>query len=340
MSFPTAPLGRNGPRVTRCGLGLMGLSVFYGAPKPDHERLALLDQAYEMGQRFWDTADMYGDNEDLLGKWFAANPGKRSNVFLATKFANKTLPDGSRTVDSTPEYAREACEKSLQRLGLPSVDLYYVHRVDLKTPIESTMKALVELKNEGKIKYIGLSEVSSSTLRRAYAVHPVTAVQIEYSPFALEVENQNGTHLLATARELGVAVVGYSPLGRGLFGGALRSPDDFDDGDFRKFAPRYSKENFPQNLKLVDQLTEIANEKGFTPAQLTLAWLMAQGEDIFPIPGTTNHKRLVENAGSMKLKMLDEEVQAIRALVNAADVSGLRYPEVFMSFCYADTPAL
>ncbi|KAH6613014.1 NADP-dependent oxidoreductase domain-containing protein [Boeremia exigua] len=340
MSFLTAPLGRNGPHVPRIGLGLMGLSIFYGATKPDSQRLALLDKAHDLGQRFWDTADMYGDNEDLLGKWFAANPNKRSDIFLATKFANKTLPDGSSAVDSTPEYARTACEKSLQRLGLPSVDLYYVHRVDLKTPIEKTMEALVELKNEGKFKYIGLSEVSSSTLRRAHAVHPITAVQIEYSPFALEAENENGTYLLATARELGVAVVCYSPLGRGLFGGALRSPDNFEQSDFRKHLPRFSQESFSKNIKLVDQLTEVADEKGVTPGQLTLAWLLAQGEDIFPIPGTTSQERLAENGHSVTINLTEDETAKVRKLVDAADVSGSRYPEAFMSLCYADTPVL
>ncbi|PSN73995.1 aldo-keto reductase, putative [Corynespora cassiicola Philippines] len=340
MSLPTAPLGRNGPQVTRCGLGLMGLSIAYGAIKPDSERLALLDRAYETGVRFWDTADMYGDNELLIAKWFQANPDKRQNIFLATKFANRLFPDGSRAVDSTPEYAKEALETSLRRLNLPSVDLYYVHRVDLKTPIEKTMEAMVELKNQGKFKYIGLSEVSSSTLRRAHAIHPITAVQVEYSPFALEIENENGTDLLKTARELGVAIVAYSPLGRGLFTGAIKSLADLEEGDFRRMIPRFSEENFPKNVKLVDQLTEVAKKKGVTPGQLTLAWLLAQGEDVFPIPGTTNQARLLENVESMKIQLSKEENREIRKLVDTADVKGERYPEGFVQFNFGDTPAL
>jgi len=339
MSLPTAPLGKNGPLVNRLGLGLMGLSVFYGTPKPDPERLALLDAAYEMGERFWDTADMYGDNEDLLGKWFKANPEKRKHIFLATKFANKGHADGSYTTDTSPEYTKQACATSLQRLGLPSVDLYYVHRMDGVTPIEKTVQAMVELKNEGKIKYLGLSECSSATLRRAHAVHPITAVQVEYSPFSLEIESEQ-INLLQTCRELGVAVVAYSPLGRGLISGQYTSPDDFEKNDMRTFLPRFSKENFPKNLKLVDQLNKVAKEKGATTSQLTLAWLMAQGEDIFPIPGTQRLERLKENVGSLKVHLSKDEEQAIRKAVDAAEVGGFRYPETYMTGLYADTPEL
>lgn len=339
MSLPKSQLGKNGPQVNRLGFGLMGLSAFYGTTKPDSERLALLDEAYAIGERFWDSADMYGDNEDLLGKWFKANPDKRADIFLATKFANKTNPDGTRSIDSSPEYCKSACAKSLSRLGLPSVDLYYCHRLDQKTPIEKTVQAMVELKNEGKIKYLGLSECSSDSLRRAHAVHPITAVQVEYSPFALEIESKQ-VDLLRTCRELGVAVVAYSPLGRGMFTGTLRSPDDFEEGDFRKFAPRFSKENFPKNLKLVDQLSEMAKKKAVTPTQLVLAWLMAQGEDIFPIPGTTKLDRLKENVGSFNVKLNKDEEREIRAACEAAEIGGMRYPENFMAACYADTPAL
>ncbi|KAJ4294496.1 hypothetical protein N0V90_008187 [Kalmusia sp. IMI 367209] len=317
----------------------MGLSVFYGKPKPDSERLALLDAAYELGERFWDTADMYGDNEDLLGKWFKANPEKRSHIFLATKFANRKMDDGSFKIDSSPEYAKQACAKSLQRLGLPNVDLYYVHRLDKKTPIEKTVQALVELKNEGKFKYLGLSECSSDSLRRAHAVHPITAVQVEYNPFALEIESKQ-INLMRTARELGVAIVAYSPLGRGMFTGQYSSPDDFEDGDFRKFAPRFSKENFPKNLKLVDHLAELAKKKSVATGQLVLAWLLAQGEDIFPIPGTQRLERLKENVGSLDVKLSTEEEQEIRQAVEAAEAGGQRYPDAYMSVLYADTPAL
>ncbi|KAH6639134.1 NADP-dependent oxidoreductase domain-containing protein [Boeremia exigua] len=335
MSIPTAPLGRNGPQVTRLGFGLMGLSIAYGTLKPDSERLALLDQAYALGELSWDSSDLYGDNEDLLGKWFAANPSKRKDIFLATKFG---ISQGGAVVDSSPEYCLDACAKSLARLGVECIDLYYCHRVDQKTPIERTVEAMVQLKNEGKIKYLGLSEVSSDTLRRAYKVHPISAVQVEYSPFALEIEKQ--IDLLKTCRELGVAVVAYSPLNRGMLTGAFKGPEDFEEGDFRSYAPRFSKENFPKNLKLVKQLSTIAEKKGCSPGQLTLAWLMAQGEDIFPIPGTTKVERLKENLGAFNVSLSEQEEKEIRGMVEAADVGGERYPEAFMQHCYADTPPL
>ncbi|KAJ4357830.1 uncharacterized protein N0V89_002406 [Didymosphaeria variabile] len=339
MSLKTAPLGKNGPQVNRLGFGLMGLSVFYGKPKPDSERLALLDAAYEMGERFWDTADMYGDNEDLLGKWFKANPKKREHIFLATKFANRKMDDGSFKIDSTPEYAKQACYKSLERLGLPNVDLYYVHRLDRVTPIEKTVRAMVELKNEGKFKHLGISECSAESLRRAHAVHPITAVQVEYHPFALDIESEQ-IDLLRTARELGVAIVAYSPLSRGMFTGAYKSPDDFEEGDFRKKAPRFSKENFPKNLKLVDQFAELANKKGVATGQLVLAWELAQGEDVFPIPGTQRLERLKENVDALKVTLSKEEEQELRKVMNAADVAGNRYMDSYMSLTYADTPPL
>ncbi|KAH4969046.1 hypothetical protein HBH70_071360 [Parastagonospora nodorum] len=335
MTLPKAPLGANGPQVTRLGFGLMGLSVFYGAAKPDSERLALLDQAHALGELFWDSSDMYGDNEDLLGKWFAANPSKRSDIFLATKFAVKE----GHVIDSSPEYVKVACAQSLKRLGVDVIDLYYCHRVDQKTPIEKTVAAMKELKDEGKIKYLGLSEVSSATLRRAHKIHPISAVQVEYSPFALDIESKQ-IDLLRTCRELGVAVVAYSPLNRGMLAGALKGPEDFEEGDFRAFAPRFSKENFPKNLKLVDQLSAIAAKKNVTPSQSTLAWLMAQGEDIFPIPGTTKLERLKENLGSFDVKLSAQEEKEIRKAVEEAEVGGERYPESFMKMCYADTPPL
>tara|TARA_R110002003_G_scaffold448_8_gene19873 strand:- start:13402 stop:14421 length:1020 start_codon:yes stop_codon:yes gene_type:complete len=338
MSLPKAALGKNGPQVTRLGFGLMGLSAFYGAPKPDSERLALLDQAHALGEHFWDSSDMYGDNEDLIGKWFKANPDKRKDIFLATKFAIKASESGHST-DSSPEYAKVACAKSLQRLGIDQIDLYYCHRVDGETPIEKTVEGMAQLKKEGKIKYLGLSEVSSDTLRRACKVHHITAVQVEYSPFALDIESKQ-IDLLKTCRELGVAVVAYSPLNRGMLAGALKSPDDFEEGDFRKFAPRFSKENFPKNLKLVDQLSAIAKKKNVTPSQLTLAWLMAQGQDIFPIPGTTKLERLKENLGSFDVKLTAEDEKEIRTAAEGAEVGGDRYPESFVKALYADTPAL
>ena len=224
-------------------------------------------------------------------------------------------------------------------MGISQIDLYYCHRVDGKTPIEKTVEAMAELKKAGKIKYLGLSEISSATLRRAHAVHPITAVQIEFSPFALEIETKQ-IDLLATCRELGVAVVAYSPLCRGILSGALRSPDDFAEDDFRRSMPRFSAENFPKNLKLVDQITELAKEKSVTASQLTLAWLLAQGDDIFPIPGTTKVNRLKENLGALDVKLSKEEEQHIRKASEEADVGGERYAPQLMAQCYADTPAL
>lgn len=335
MSLPKAALGRDGPQVTRLGFGLMGLSAFYGAPKPDNERLALLDQAYSLGEHFWDTADIYNDNEDLVGKWFKANPEKRKDIFLATKFALRS----DHSLDTTPEYAKQACEKSLKRLGVDQIDLYYMHRTDGTTPIEKTVEGMKQLKEEGKIKYLGLSEISSDTLRRAHKVHPISAVQVEYSPFALEIESKQ-IDLLKTCRELGVAVVAYSPLSRGMLTGSIKSPDDFEEGDFRRSAPRFSKENFPKNLKLVDQMTAFAKKKEATPGQLTLAWLMAQGQDIFPIPGTTKLERLKENLGAFDVKLSEQEEKEIRKDVEEAEINGSRYPESFMKACYGDTPPL
>ncbi|KAK5014240.1 putative aldo-keto reductase [Cryomyces antarcticus] len=337
--LPTRQLGKNGPQVTALGFGCMGLSAFYGAPKPDNERFAVLDKAYALGELHWDSADVYADNEDLLGKWFKQNPGKRDNVFLATKFANRRFDDGRIEVNSTPEYCREACEKSLERLGLPYVDLYYCHRLDGKTPVEKTVEAMAQLKKEGKIKHLGLSECSSESLRRAHKVHPISAVQIEYSPFSLDIENAQ-IGLLQTCRELGVAVVAYSPIGRGMLTGHLRSPDDFDDNDFRRLSPRFSKDNFPKNLKLVDRIVELAKNKGVTASQLTLAWLLAQGDDIIPIPGTTRVDRLEENVGALHVKLTKEEEQAIRKACEEAEVHGGRYPEAMSSALFADTPEL
>lgn len=249
------------------------------------------------------------------------------------------MENGNRVIDTSPAYVKQACAKSLSRLGIDTIDLYYAHRLDGKTPIEKTVEAMAELKAEGKIKYLGLSECSSESLRRAHKVHPITAVQIEYSPFSLDIENPQ-IALLKTCRELGVAVVAYSPIGRGMLSGTIRSPDDFEDGDFRKMSPRFSAENFPKNLKLVDTISELAKKKGATPAQLTLAWLMAQGDDIFPIPGTTSVARVEENLGALKIKLSAEEEKEIRQACEAAEVHGPRYPEAMAATLFADTPAL
>lgn len=265
-NLPTRTLGNTGRQIPAIGLGLMGLSTAYGKVGSDEERLALLDRAWELGYTNWDSSDVYGDNEDLLGKWFALHPERRDDVFLATKFGIVASlgADGSVKFDfdSSPEYARKCIEKSLKRLGVESVDLYYIHRLDDKTPIEKTMEVLKEFKEQGKIKAIGISECSSNTVRRACKVCPVDAVQVEYNPWELDIEGEAGTNLLAVCRELGVSVFAYSPLGRGFLSGQIRSPDDFEEGDFRKMLPKFSKDNFARNLELVDKIGEIATRKG------------------------------------------------------------------------------
>jgi aryl-alcohol dehydrogenase-like predicted oxidoreductase len=275
----------------------MGLSSAYGKIGSNEERFKILDRALELGSTFWDTSDVCqfrilydtnhptnfsdGDSEDFIGSWFK-HSGKRDEIFLCTKFGMTRGPNGLN-VRGDSEYVKEACNKSLSRLGIKKIDLYLCHRPDPKTPIEETVKALAELKKEGKIGAIGLSEVSAATLRRAHKVHPISAIQVEYSPFAMDIEDSN-IGLLDLCRELGIAIIAYSPLGRGFLTGQITSPDDFEDGDFRKNAPRYSKENFPKNLELVSSLEKVAKTKGCTSGQLTLAWLLGQGDDIIPIP--------------------------------------------------------
>lgn len=335
--LPTRPLGKNGPQVTALGFGAMGLSAFYGKPESDEERLKLLDKAYDLGEHFWDSADVYMDSEDLIGKWFKRT-GKRDDIFLATKFALITK-DGQRSVRNDPEYVHEACEKSLKRLGIPTIDLYYCHRLDGTTPVEKTVEAMAQLKKEGKIKYLGLSEVSSNSLRRAHKIHPISAVQIEYSPYATDIESPD-IELLKTCRELGVATVAYSPLGRGMLTGAYKSPADFEEGDFRRFAPRFSEENFSKNLKLADEIGALAKRKGCTAGQLTLAWLMAQGEDIIPIPGTKKIKYLEENVGALEVRLTEAEIREVRKAVEGAEVHGGRYPPAMAAGLFAESPEL
>lgn len=325
--------------LPRLGLGLMGVSGIYGLPAPDNERLSFLDEAYKRRETFWDTADEYADSEDLLGKWFAANPEKRNDIFLATKFGMRARSDGEkwRLIDSSPDYCHQALEKSLTRLGLPYVDLYYVHRLDKITPIEKTIEALVELKNAGKIKHIGLSECSADSLRRAHAVSPITCIQVEYSAFCLAIESPH-IRLLEVARELGVAIVAYSPMGNGLLTGSLRTRDDFTKpGDLRAALPWLKEENLESNVAVVDKISEIAKKKGFTTAQLALAWVLAQGDDIFAIPGTKKVHHLAENLESMSITLLSEEERAIRKLSEA--VVGGRM-QALSGYDFADTPAL
>lgn len=249
------------------------------------------------------------------------------------------MRDGDFFVDGSPEYVHQACQKSLSRLGISTIDLYYYHRMDPKVPIEKTVEAMAQLKKEGKIKYLGLSECSADTLRRAHKVHPITAVQLEYSPFSLEVESPQ-FRLLETARELGVALVAYSPLGRGFMTGQFTSPDDFEANDFRSIAPRFTKENFPKNLVLVDKIKAIAERKKVTSSQLTLAWLLAQGDEVFPIPGTTRISKLQENFGALNVTLTKEEEQKIRRACSEVEVAGTRYPEIYSWGLFADTPPL
>ncbi|RQM07475.1 hypothetical protein DH86_00003142 [Scytalidium sp. 3C] len=307
----------------------------------DEESLKLLTKAADMGITFWDTSDLYGPftNEQLLGRWFKET-GRRDEIFLATKFGNKRTPDGKPTVDGRPEYVKEACKASLERLQTDHFDLYYQHRVDPTVPIEKTVQAMAELKAEGKIRYLGLSECSATTLRRAHKVHPIAAAQMEFSPFALEIESEQ-TGFLKAARELGVKIVAYSPLGRGFLTGTIRSRNDLDKTDNRFQHPRFSEEHFADNLKLVDQLAAIAKEKGCTPGQLSLAWVLAQGEDFIPIPGTKRIKYLEENAQAVNVPFSKEDEARVRkAIESVGGMKGARYPPAMMDKCFGDTPEL
>ncbi|PWY89182.1 Aldo/keto reductase [Aspergillus heteromorphus CBS 117.55] len=341
-NLPTRPLGKNGPLIPRIGLGLMAASGTYGAPLSETEHLTFLDEVYNRGETFWDTADKYTDSEAILGKWFAMNPSKREDIFLATKFGICTAPEGTQTgkkywMDSTPEYCRAALERSLTRLGLPYVDLYYIHRLDKVTPIEKTIEAMVQLKKEGKIRFLGLSECSAESLRRAHAIHPITCVQVEYSIFCREIESPR-VGLLEVARELGVAVVAYSPLGNGVLGGGIRSREDVaGPGDSRGVLPWLREGNIEVNVAVVDRIAAMARKKGVTTAQLALAWLLAQGDDVFPIPGTRRVERLEENLGSLGVELLGGEEGEMRRL--AERVVGGRF-QALTGFDFADTPVL
>ncbi|ORY52927.1 aldo/keto reductase [Rhizoclosmatium globosum] len=330
-------LGRNGPHVSALGFGAMGMSEFYGSTD-DAASLGTLKHAVAIGCTFWDTADMYGigHNERLIGRFFAENSAARDNVFLATKFGIRRdpvtkLPLG---LDSSPAYVRAACEASLERLGVKSIDLYYQHRVDPNTPIEDTVKAMAELVKEGKVKYLGLSEASAETIRRAHKIHPITAYQVEYSPWTTDIED-NG--ILETCNELGIAVIAYSPLGRGFLTGRYKSPDDFEEGDYRRNNPRFQGEAFTKNLELVDALTQLATKKGCTVSQFTLAWVMAQGPNVIPIPGTKSSTRLDENFGALDVKITPEDDKAIRDVIKQIGVSGTRYDARGMTLVNANS---
>jgi len=332
--IPTRKIGNDD--VSELGFGAMGISAFYGAIENDEERFKVLDTALEEGCTFWDTADMYGDSEELIGKWFKRT-GKRDKIFLATKFG-AVMPSGA---NNKPEYLRSSVEKSLENLGVDKIDLYYLHRADTTVPIEKTVGEMAKLVKEGKVRYLGLSEISAATLRRAHAVHPIAAVQVEYSPFCLDIEEEK-IGLLKTCRELGVAVVAYSPLGRGLLTGTYKSNADIPDGDWRKIIPKFSDENFPNILKLIDGFQEIGKKHKATAGQICLAWLLAQGQDIIPIPGTKKIKYLKENLGAAKIKLSPEEVAQLRKIADEANANsqGDRYPTAAMHLLFVDTAEL
>ena len=319
------PLGRSGLLVSRMGLGCMGMSEFYG-PGDERESIRTIHRALELGMNFLDTADIYGlgRNEELVGK---AIRDRREKVVLATKFGNVRGKDGSWLgVNGSPGYVRACCEDSLRRLGVDTIDLYYQHRVDPDTPIEDTIGAMADLVRQGKVRHLGLSEAAPATIRRACAVHPIAALQTEYSLWTRDPEAE----VLPTCRELGVGFVAYSPLGRGIFGGRIKSLNDLSEGDYRRNNPRFAEGNLSSNLSLVEHLEEVAAGKKCRPAQVALAWLLARGEDVFPIPGTKRVERLEENAGAMEVVLTSEDLARIDAMFPAGAARGERYSEQAM----------
>lgn len=321
----TRQLGKNGPHVSAIGLGCMGMTDFYTPGSDTTEATATLHRALELGVNFLDTADMYGPhtNEQLIGKAIA---GKRDQVFLASKFGIVCDPANPivRGVNGRPEYIRNAIDGTLQRLGVDTLDLYYQHRIDPDVAIEETVGAMADLVKQGKVRYLGLSEASAATLERAHKVHPISALQSEYSLWSRD-QQDNGC--LAACQRLGIAFVPYSPLGRGFLTGALKSPDDFGADDYRRFSPRFQGENFAKNLRLVEQVKTLAADKGVTAGQLALAWVLAQGDYIIPIPGTKRRTYLQENVEALSISLSADELAALDAIFPADATAGLRYPK-------------
>ncbi|PWY88376.1 aldo/keto reductase [Aspergillus heteromorphus CBS 117.55] len=354
MSPPTIPLLQNHPYTLPIGLGFGSLSGFYGPPGPLETRLALLDHAHANGLRFWDLADVYGDSEDLVGEWFRTRPGKRADIFLATKFSLQRQADGRHTFRSDPEYVKIACERSLERLGVEYIDLYYCHRVDGVTPIERTVEAMGELRSAGKINHLGLSEVSASTLRRAHATHHISALQMEYSLFTTDIDSP-GSSIHETCRALNIPIIAFSPLGRGVLSGQFTSHTDIPQGDLRRGLPKYAEENFPQIRALVKGLDDVAEahslpgpggeRRKVTAAQVALAWLLAKGQEgegagVIPIPGTKSVERMDENAGAVGVELSEAEVRMLGELRGDLDIKGTRYSAAVMATLLSDTPEL
>jgi aryl-alcohol dehydrogenase-like predicted oxidoreductase len=326
--IPTRTLGPSALSVSALGLGCMGMSQSYGAADED-ESIATIHRAIELGVTFLDTADVYGDghNEQLVGRALA---GRRDEVVLATKFSLSRQPDGGgMRIDGRPEYVKSSCDASLTRLGTDRIDLYYQHRVDPNVPIEETVGAMAELVADGKVRHLGLSEASAGSLERAAAVHPITALQSEWSLWTRDIE----ADVLPAARRLGIGIVPFSPLGRGFLTGAITSPDDFDADDFRRGNPRFQGENFARNLELVDAVGRLAADKGCTPSQLALAWVLAQGDDVVPIPGTKRRAYLEENVGAVDVELSADDLARLDRLGTAA---GARYPQA--NYAYGDSP--